>query len=691
MRNDFLLEIGCEELPPKALKTLVTALSDGIQQGLQKASLQFGQVKTYAAPRRLAVQISELEQAQEDTVQTRKGPSVKAAFDANGKPTAAAQGFAKSCGVEVEQLKTIKEGKGEWLAFDSIHQGESATALLPEIVNNAIKKLPIPKPMRWGNYDVQFVRPVHWLLMMMGSDVIEAEILGKKTSNQTHGHRFHHPQAMTLEHVSDYAKVLQSAYVIADFDERKQRIQQQIAECAKACDGKVVENDALLDEVTAIVEWPKAVLIDFDEQFLEIPKEALMESMASHQKCFSIESATGELLAKFITVANIDSEQPSQVIKGNEKVMRARLSDAAFFFDKDKQSSLADKSQSLSNIVFQKKLGSVQDKVNRVIKLASSIGQQLGANISEVERAASLCKASLVTEMVGEFPSLQDVMGYYYAMHDGESEAVALALKEYYLPRFSGDVLPQSVVGTALALADRLDTLVGIFGIGQKPTGVKDPFQLRRAALGIIRILIEGNHPLLINSLLDAAVAGYQVPLENQDVVSDLQLFIYDRLYHYLTSALSARADVAKAVLVDLTLPMSELVKRADALQPFVESSEAQELIQGFKRVSNILKSAEKLEATAPDEQLFKEDAERQLYSAIINQTSLLEQNLANKNYQAALQSLAKLKAPVDAFFDEVMVNVDELALKQNRLKMLMLLQQLFLQFADLSLIQQGA
>lgn len=690
MTNDFLLEIGCEELPPKSLLKLVKALAEGIKEGLNKAELQFEQVQYFAAPRRLAVQVCSLEQAQADKEVLRKGPAVAAAYDKEGKPTGAALGFAKSCGAELTELNTIKEAKGEYLAYKLQQTGRLTIELLEDIVNSAVKKLPIPKPMRWGAHDIHFVRPVHWLLMLYGNSIVPATVLGKKAANRTYGHRFHHPQAITIEEPGQYLTKLEQASVLADFAKRRAIIQQQITECANACQAQVIENSSLLDEVTAIVEWPQAILVDFDKPFLEVPKEALIESMASHQKCFSLQNSHGELLPHFITVANIESQEISHVIKGNERVMRARLSDANFFYQKDKETTLESKSQVLKNIVFQKQLGSMQDKVSRVENLAVYIAKTLNFDVLKITRAALLSKASLVTEMVGEFPSLQDVMGYYYAKYDGEDGDVALALQEQYLPRFSGDALPTSDCGVALALADRIDTLVGIFGINQKPSGVKDPFQLRRAALGVIRILLEGEYSVTISELLEASLKTFRVELNNQQVLPELNHFIADRLYHYLTTSLNVKADVAKAVMTITDLSVADVVARSQALQPFVQSEEAETLIQGFKRVSNILKAAQK---QAPVEgeinpALLVTEEEQVLYQETQHQQQQLITLLANRDYGQALIALSALKKPVDDFFEKVMVNVEQEDLKQNRLLILTKLRQLFSQFADLSLIQ---
>lgn len=691
MVNDFLLEIGSEELPPKALLSLADALAAHIEDGLKAAELTFEKTERFATPRRLAVRVSGLQSRQADRDIERRGPALAAAYDANGQPTPAAKGFARSCGVEVNQLQTIQESKGEWLVYRQVMPGQSVQSILGELVNDSIKKLPIPKLMRWGNGDVQFARPVHWVVMLYGDEVVQASVLGLTAGACSYGHRFHHPTPITLTHPRQYEAQLEAAYVIADFEERKTVIQSQIEACAASYQAAVIKNDDLLEEVTAIVEWPSAVVVDFDPAFLAVPKEALIASMASHQKCFSLQNDEGDLLPHFITVANIESQAKEQIIKGNEKVMRARLSDAAFFYQKDKQTSLADKAKRLKHIVFQAKLGTLQDKVTRLEHLAVAIAAQLGFEQTTVARAAQLAKSTLVTDMVGEFPELQDVMGYYYALHDGESEQVAIALKEHYLPRYSGDVLPQSEAGVALALADRIDTMVGIFGINQKPTGVKDPFQLRRSALGIIRILIEGDWNISLTSLLKQSIASYGSVLTNKSTEQDVCQFVLDRLYVYLTSQCGVRHDVVKAVLAVQTDQLNDVVKRIDALTQFVShSADITALIQGFKRVSNIVKKASPEEmAQTVNVALFEQTEEQQLHHVLCEQRAMIEQSLTQGAYARVLEHLAAFKGPVDAFFDHVRVNTEDKAIQQNRLALLVALQHVFLKVADLALLQE--
>ncbi len=693
MTNDFLVELGCEELPPKAMQTLVSAFAKGIEEGLKKEALSYESILTFVSPRRLAVKVLALAPSQENKQVVKKGPSISAAYDEQGEPSGALKGFARSCKVDLSKLTTLKENKGEWLAYECMQEGKKSVSLLPSIVSTSIKKLPIPKPMRWGNSKVQFVRPVHWLVMMLGKELVPANILDLEADRYTYGHRFHQPERIELSHVDEYETCLENAFVIASFAKRRAIIETQINQCANACNGFLVENSSLLDEVTGIVEWPNAVLVPFDNTFLEVPKEALIESMASHQKCFSLNNDADDLLPFFITVANIEPKSNTSIINGNEKVMRARLSDAMFFYENDKKTTLSHKADALKRVVFQKELGTVQEKVDRVSFVATFSAKLIELDESTIRRAAMLSKASLMTEMVGEFPSLQDVMGYYYALHDGETVEVATALQEHYLPRFSGDVLPKTKAGAVLAIADRIDTLVGIFGINQKPTGVKDPFQLRRLSLGVIRILIDGEYNLTLNSLLEASLKSFIVDVPNQAVIQELMQFFSDRLYAYLTGPLKVRPDIAKAVSATQNdTPLNDVLKRCKALESFVRSEHSSALIQGFKRVSNILKGTdlERLNDVTINPDLLQTAQEKTLFKAIESQQIKVKKLISTQNYDELLLNLTRLKEPVDDFFEHVMVNTDDPALKQNRIRMLAQLEQLFTQCADLSLIQES-
>ncbi|HHJ20442.1 MAG TPA: glycine--tRNA ligase subunit beta, partial [Gammaproteobacteria bacterium] len=518
--KDFLVEIGTEELPPKALPTLIKSFAQEIQRGLDSAELSFAEVHEYAAPRRLAVWVEGVATRQADKQIERRGPAVAAAFDAEGNPSKAAQGFARSCGVEVDQLARMETAKGSWLCFRAEQKGASATDLLPEIVSNALAKLPIPKRMRWGSRDTEFVRPVHWVILLQDNQVIPAQVMGITADNKTRGHRFHHPEALEISQPARYAEQLKDeGYVIADFSERRATIRHQVETLAMAQGGTAVIDAALLDEVTALVEWPVALAGKFDEAFLDVPHEALIATMQDNQKYFPLVSASGGLMARFITVANIESSDPETVIEGNERVIRPRFSDAVFFWEQDRKQTLASRVEALKTVLFQKQLGTLYDKTLRIQQLAAFVATQIGADQVDAERAAWLSKCDLLSDMVNEFPKLQGIAGRYYAQHDGEAEAVALALDEQYLPRHAGDDLPAGGIAQALAIADKIDTVVGIFGIGQKPSGTRDPFGLRRASLGILRILIEKDLDLDLKALIEKARSELGDRIEDPDVV----------------------------------------------------------------------------------------------------------------------------------------------------------------------------
>ncbi|HFA59662.1 MAG TPA: glycine--tRNA ligase subunit beta, partial [Rhodospirillales bacterium] len=530
-RRDLLIEIGTEELPPKALRRLSGALAEGIREGLEKAGLGFGDLKPYASPRRLAVLVADLAEAQPDREELRRGPALAAAFDDDGCPTKAAEGFARSCGVAVEALERLETDKGAWLAYRLKQQGRPTTELVPDILDNALKRLPIPKRMRWGSLDVEFVRPVHWVVLLFGDEVIETEVLGVRTGRESRGHRFHHPGPLYIGEPGAYAPVLETeGRVVADLDARREAIRGQVIEAGRRLGGEALIDEDLLEEVTALVEWPVAVAGSFEERFLEVPAEALISTMQDHQKYFPVVDGEGRLLPHFITISNIDSRDPEQVRLGNERVIRPRLSDAAFFWEQDRKRPLADRVEQLGDMIFQKKLGTLLDKSRRVSGLAGHIASLIEGDPALAERAALLAKCDLLTQMVYEFPELQGIMGRYYARHDGEPEEVAEALDEQYMPRFAGDELPRTRTGMALALADRLDTLVGIFAIGQAPTGDKDPFALRRAALGVLRILIERNLDLDLEDLLREAAARFDEGIGAQAVVETVFDFMMDRL-----------------------------------------------------------------------------------------------------------------------------------------------------------------
>ena len=683
---DLLVEIGTEELPPKALPTLSAAFTDGISQGLQAAGLTPAEVIAYAAPRRLAVWVKEVAAQQADQTIEKRGPAIKGAFDAEGKPTKAAEAFAASCGVNVADLGTLETDKGAWLVFRQTQAGQATPELLPAIVEKALASLPIPKRMRWGAGTAEFVRPVHWIVMLADNAVIDAEILGIKTGRESRGHRFHAPDAITLNSPADYAIQLGSASVVAKFEARRDMIKHKVEQLAKRLGGQAVMPEGLLDEVTALVEWPVPVAGKFEERFLDVPQEALISTMQDNQKYFALVDANGKLISHFITVANIESRDEIQVAQGNERVIRPRFSDAEFFWTQDKKQPLASRAEQLKSMVFQQKLGTLYDKSQRVAQLAASIAQALNADQALATRAAELGKCDLVTNMVFEFTELQGIMGRYYALHDGEPAEVAQALDEQYMPRFAGDALPSTTTGTILALAERLDTLTGIFGIGQKPTGAKDPFGLRRAALGVLRLLIEKQLPLDLAVLLDKAADGLSVQLGSKPATNETLDYVLERLkgYYQEQGINGALVDAVAALKVSQPLDFDRRVK---AVAAFRQLSAAESLAAANKRISNILKKVDGELPAQVDASLLQLPAEQALAAAVQAQQAKVEPLFAQGDYEAALLSLAELREPVDKFFDDVMVMADDLALRNNRLALLNSLRSLFLRVADLSVL----
>jgi glycyl-tRNA synthetase beta chain len=691
-KADFLVEIHTEELPPKALSKLALSFLHEIQTRLQKAQLEFKDAQFFATPRRLAVIVKALAFAQAETKVERKGPAVTAAFDAEGKPTQATIGFAKSCGVTPEELTTLKTKQGEWLGFLQTVPGKNVKELLPTIVSEALNALPIPKRMRWGSGTVEFVRPVHSVIMLYGEDVIDAEILGVMSGRETYGHRFHSKKIICITKPSAYLKRLEkSGKVIADFERRKQMIKEQ----AQAIVGNAFESgvhavidEALLDEVTGLVEWPVAIMGDFDARFLSVPPEALISAMQDHQRYFPVMDAVGRLLPHFVAISNIEARDMQHVIAGNERVLRARLSDAAFFFETDKKIKLQDRVENLKNVVYQVKLGTLFEKAQRVSALCELIAKQLHANISQAARAGLLAKTDLLTNMVGEFPELQGTAGYYYALNDGEQEPVAESLREQYLPRFSGDVLPVTQLGCILALADRIDTLVGAFGINQIPTGDKDPFALKRAALGVLRILVEKEIDLDLRVLLEAAVKLYTKPLENPKVVEQLLEFLQERQKPmYQEQGINPDVFAAVATL-GVTRPY-DFHRRINAVQQFKQLPDAESLSVANKRVSNILaKYDSQIDAKEVNAHLFEMDAERELAKHLDKLNLTIAPLYKDARYIDVLSTLADLRQPVDEFFEKVMVMVDDKGLRENRLLLLTRLRGMFLQVADVALLQ---
>ena len=683
----LLVELGVEELPPGAIDTLSDALAAGIQRGLAEAEVTHGAVRAYATPRRLAVQIEALTDKQPDRQVERRGPALAAAFK-NGQPTKAAEGFARSCGVPVNELIHLETDKGTWLGYREQQQGEATTALLPAIVDKAVAALPVPKNMRWGASRVEFSRPVHWLVMLYGTEVVEAEVLGLQAGRTTRGHRFHAPEAYQLADADGYLAALEGAWVLADRDLRRERIREQVLAEAEVQEATAVIDEELLVEVSGLVEWPVALTGSFDERFLEVPAECLISSMKANQKYFHLLDGESRLKPLFITIANIDSQDPPQVIEGNERVIRPRLADAAFFYDTDRKRTLASRIEELSGVVFQKQLGTLADKAHRSAAVAAFIAGRIDGDVAQARRAAELAKCDLVTEMVLEFPELQGIMGRYYAEHDGEPREVALALEEQYLPRFAADTIPATRAGMALALADRLDTLTGIFGIGARPTGTKDPFALRRAAIGVLNILIKGELDLDLRELLELAAAQHQELPYAEGLVDEVLGYMLDRFRAWGQDE-GIEAEVYLAVRArPLSRPL-DFARRLRAVHSFARREEAASLAAANKRVSNILAKQHSEIGKAVDIGLLQEDAEKALYDAVSAQRELVMPLLADGRYAEALDALASLREPVDAFFDQVMVMDDDPAIRANRLALLTSLRALFLEVADIAQLQQ--
>lgn len=690
--QDFLVELGTEELPPKALSKLSRSFTSGIVQALAKHNLNHGEVKAFATPRRLAVSIKNLDQAQSDKTSERWGPATKAAFDENGAPTRAAVGFASSCGVELTELKKQDKDGTEKLFYSTTVAGKSTLSLLGPIVADALSKLPIPKRMRWGSSRDEFVRPVHWLLMLFGREVVDTTILGLKAGNKTRGHRFHFPQEITIDHVCDYeSQLLDTGSVVACFETRKAMIHSLVMEQAEELNAVAVVDEDLLDEVTGLVEFPVALTGQFDSHFLSVPPEALIYAMKTHQKYFYVVDSQNELLPNFITVSNIQSSQPAEVVKGNERVIRPRLADAQFFFESDKATPLVEREEQLKKIVFQKELGTVFDKTQRVRRLATQISLELGFNDQLSDRAARLSKCDLLTDMVGEFADLQGRMGYYYARNDGEEAEVAEAIHEQYLPRFSGDVLPSSNTGLVLALADKLDSIVGMFAIGQPPTGSKDPFALRRSAIGILRILVENNLDLDLHKLLSFSLEGFPDIEFASDTEGKLFEFFLERFRAWYQDE-NISADVFQAVYALKPSKPLDFHQRILAVHSFSQLEQAGSLASANKRVANILEkeSQEANGVGSIDEACFIEPEEGLLLRAIIeNEQSVLPLFL-ERDYTRGLTELAEINQVVDDFFTAVLVMSEDDTIKSNRIALLHRLRALFLRVADISLLHKS-
>ncbi len=680
--HDFLVELGTEELPPKALKTLGEAFLAGIEKGLKAAGLGYSNVRYYAAPRRLAVLVEQLATQQPDRTVNLDGPPVQAAFDKDGNPTQAALGFAKKCGVELSQI----DQSGPKLKFSQSIAGQAAAGLLPGIVETSLNELPIPKRMRWGARKTEFVRPSQWLVMLFGDEVIDCEILAQRAGRVSRGHRFHANHDVRISSPASYAEDLRSAYVIADFAERRAQIIARVNELAAAEQGTAIVPPALLDEVSALVEWPVPLVCSFEERFLEVPQEALITTMQDNQKYFCLLDGNGKLLPRFITVANVESKDPAQIVSGNEKVVRPRLTDAEFFFKQDKKQKLESFNQRLANVVFQAQLGSVYDKAQRVSALAGFIAQRIGGDATRAARAGILCKCDLASEMVGEFPEMQGIAGYYYAKHDGEAEDVALALNEQYMPRGAGAELPSTLTGAAVALADKLDTLVGIFGIGMLPTGSKDPYALRRAALGVLRILIEKQLDLDLAEAVTFAIDQFGDKIKADGLAPQVQDFIFDRLRARYEDE---GVDVAVYQAVRAVSPTSPLDfdQRVQAVQAFRKLPEAEALAAANKRVSNLLSKAEGQVAASVEAHHFDNPSEFALNASIQQAEHAVQPLAAARQYNLALSQLANLREPVDAFFVAVLVNAEDPAVRANRYALLAKLRGLFLGVADISVL----
>lgn len=685
--QNFLVEIGTEELPPKALKTLATSFADNVEAELNQAGVTFDKIEWFAAPRRLAVKVLNLATQQPSKEIEKRGPAVSAAFDAEGKPTKAAEGWARGCGITVEQAERIATDKGEWLVHRAKIEGQPTKNLLNDIVANALAKLPIPKPMRWADKTVQFIRPVHTVTMLLGDELIEGEILGVASARTIRGHRFLGEKEFEIQHADQYPQLLrEKGSVVADFNERKAEILAKSQAKATALGGVADIEESLLEEVTSLVEYPNVLAAKFEERFLAVPAEALVYTMKGDQKYFPIYDKDGKLLPHFIFVSNINPEDPTAIIEGNEKVVRPRLTDAEFFFKTDLKQKLVDRLPRLETVLFQQQLGTLKDKTDRIEQLAGEIAKQIGADEVKAKRAGLLSKCDLMTNMVFEFTDTQGVMGMHYARHDGEDEEVAVALNEQYMPRFAGDELPKSLVASAVALADKFDTLTGIFGIGQAPKGSADPFALRRAALGALRIIVEKNLPLDLEDLVKKSTALFGDKLTNQNVVTDVVDFMLGRFRAWYQDE-GIAVDVIQAVLARRPTRPADFDARVRAVSHFRTLDSAEALAAANKRVSNILAKADaaigEINLTA-----CVEPAEKALAEAVLVLRTEVQPLIAQSDYTAVLDKLANLRAPVDSFFDNVMVNAEDPALRQNRLAILNTLQGLFLQVADISVLQ---
>ncbi|GJM08052.1 MAG: glycine--tRNA ligase beta subunit [Lysobacteraceae bacterium] len=688
-RASLLVEIGTEELPPKALLSLSRALTDGLFAALRSADLvdDDASVESFETPRRLAVRISNVAERQADRKEQKLGPPVAAAFDADGKPKPAAIGFARSVGAsDVSQLQRVETDKGQRLGFVQSIVGQSLASLLPAMISEVTAKLPVPKLMRWGNYEHRFVRPVHWVIAMHGDQAISGELFGRPFGASSQGHRFHHPEPIQIESADAYESALEQAFVIASTTKRREKIESQIAVIADDMGATAQLSDELLTEVACLVEWPVAISGSFDQAFLEVPEEALISSMEVHQRFFALRDAEGALRADFIGVANIESKDANEIRRGYERVIRPRLADAKFFFDVDLKTPLSDHLPALASMVYQKKLGTLKDKSQRVSRLCAELANDFGADADKAIRAAELGKCDLLTQMVGEFPELQGIMGAYYATAEGIDEQIALALREQYLPSFAGDAIATSGVGRCLAVAERLDSLCGIFAVGMKPSGTRDPYALRRAALGLIRTAIEGGDRFDLDQALSKAVGNISINgIDHAAIVSEVGDFIFERLRGYLSER-GIDSEVFNSVLAVRPSELNDFVARSEAVAAFLRLPAADNLCAANKRITNILR---KFDADVGNlsEDLLTEDAEKALAEALEAVSSSADALADQRNYEAALSALAGLGEPVDIFFDQVLVMADDVAVRANRMALLQRLQNLFLKVADVGQI----
>ena len=687
MKNTLLIELGTEELPPKSLKNLATIFFEQITSQLKTADLAFENATWFATPRRLAVKVNGLVEKQQDKEVEKRGPAINVAFDDAGEPSKAALGWARSNGITIEQAQRLKTDKGEWLLHKAVQAGQSLETLIPEMVNTALNKLPIPKPMRWGSERIQFIRPVHTLTLMYGDKVIAGETLGVSSNNLLQGHRFHHDGLVTLAHADAYEATLKEAFVIVDYNERQSIIVEQIKQAEQSLTADALIDQELLDEVTALVEWPVTLIGSFDEEFLKVPAEPLIYSMKDHQKYFPVNDKQGQLINKFIFVANIKSKEPEKVIFGNEKVIRPRLADAEFFFKTDKKQTLESRLVSLESVLFQKQLGTLKAKSERIAKLSECIAKKINEDAVLAHRAGLLSKTDLMSDMVLEFPQVQGTMGKYYARHDGEVEAVAQALEDQYRPRYAGDSLPEGNIGCSVAIADKIDTLVGIFGINQPPKGDKDPFALRRAAIGIIRIIIEKQLDLDIAELITESIGLYGDKLSNENTQQQVVDFVLGRFRAYYQEQ-KISVDVIQAVLANAPTAPLDFEKRISAVSHFKSMAESETLAAANKRVGNILAKFNGELFAEFKTSLATEAAETSLANTFAEISNKVKPLQEARDYKAVLTELSQIKQPIDEFFDNVMVMADDEEIKINRLTLLNEIRNSFLAIADISVLQ---